>query len=229
MCSSYTTKSKTNKEVYEKNYGKPWLADDLAIEEKYHDASGEDAIGYPGSPMPVITIEKPDVIQAYQFGFIPHWLSPDKLNEQRATFNARIETITQLATWRDAWKNGQRCLVCTNGFFEHNKREKRKMFIHLKDEEFFYFGGIFNNYVNKQSGEIIKTMAVVTTASNSLIAEIHSRMPVMIQKNNAAAWIDPTASPQHILMQYSQPLNPSFMVMDYADDAPKTEKQGSLF
>ena len=55
MCSSYTTKSKTNKEVYEKNYGKPWLTDDLGVEEKYHDASGEDVIGYPGTPMPVIT------------------------------------------------------------------------------------------------------------------------------------------------------------------------------
>ena len=229
MCSSYTTKSKTNKEVYEKNYGKPWLTDDLGVEEKYHDASGEDVIGNPGTPMPVITIEKPEVIQAYIFGFIPHWLSPEKLNEQRSTFNARIETITQLATWRDAWKTGQRCLVCTNGFYEHNKREKRKMFIHLKDEEYFYYGGIFNNYINKQTGEIKKTMAIVTTTSNSLVAEIHSRMPVMIQKGNEGLWMDKTADTQHILMQFSQPLSPNFMIMDYADDEPKIQVQGSLF
>ena len=229
MCSSYTTKSKTNKEVYEKNYGKPWLTDDLDTEEKYHDDSGENAIGYPGSPMPVITIERPDVIQAYAFGFIPHWLSPDKLNEQRATFNARIETITQLATWRDAWKNSQRCLVCTNGFYEHNKREKRKMFIHLKDEEFFYYGGIFSNYVNKLTGEVKKTMAVVTTSSNSLIAEIHNRMPVMIQKGNEGLWMDKTADLQHLLLQFSEPLSPNFMVMDYADTLPEKPQQGSLF
>lgn len=218
-----------NKEVYEKNYGKPWLGEDLNVEEKYHDTTGENVIGYPGTPMPTITIEQPDVIQAYIFGFIPHWLSPDKIGEQRATFNARIETITQLATWRDAWKNGQRCLVCTNGFYEHNKREKRKMFIHLKDEEFFYYAGIYHNYVNKLTGEIIKTMAIITTTSNSLMAEIHGRMPVIIQQGNEKMWMDKNADKQHLLMQYGQPLSPNFMVMDYADEKPDVQKQGSLF
>ncbi len=141
------------KEVYEKTYGRPWLAEDADMEERYPVGSGEDFAGFPGSPMPVVTLERQDVIQAYRFGMIPHWTAPERVHEQRSTFNARIETITELATWRDAWKKGQRCLVCTNGFFEHNKAEKRKMFVHLRDVECFYYAGLYNNYINRKTAQ----------------------------------------------------------------------------
>lgn len=228
MCSSYTTKSKTDKAAYEKNYGKLWLEEDLAIAERYHEPNG-DAVGFPGSAMPVITLQKPEVIQAYIFGFTPGWLAPEKLNEQRATFNARIETIPQLATWRDAWKNAQRCIVCTNGFFEYNKREKRRMKIQMKDNECFYYAGLFNNYVNKETGEIHKTMAVVTTVANSLIGEIHNRMPVILSKGMETLWMDKSARLDEILGFYAVPFEAQKLSMAYADDVPPKPSQGSLF
>jgi len=228
MCSSYTTKSKTEKAAYEKNYGKPWLEADLVIAEKYHEADG-DAIAFPGAAMPVITLANPEYIQAYFFGFIPHWISADKVKEKRATFNARIETIPDLATWRDAWKNDQRCVVCTNGFFEFNKQEKRKMSIHLKDDACFFYAGIYSDYVNKQTGEIIRTMAVVTTEANSLVGEIHNRMPVIIPIGNEGLWLEKSADLNQLLKQYGEPFNANLMVMEYADEAPNKPIQGSLF
>lgn len=229
MCSSYTTKSKMVKEVYEQSFGRPWAEEDLGIEEKYHDESGNNAIAFPGTLMPVVTIERPQIIQAYQFGFIPHWTAPEKVNEQKATFNARIETITELATWRDAWKHGQRCLVCTNGFFEHNKAEKRKMFIHLQDAENFFYAGLYNNYINKKTGEIIRTMAVITTTPNSLIASIHNRMPVIIPIGTESPWLDPNADLKSLLANYTTPFSPDHMLMEYADKKPQKPVQGELF
>lgn len=217
------------KEAYKDAYGLPWEEDDLAIPERYVDAKGENAVAFPGSQMPVVTIEKPDVIQAYEFGFIPHWADPEKLKEIRNTFNARIETISQLATWRDAWKNAQRCLVCTTGFFEHNKREKRQMFIHLKKTEYFYYAGIYNDYVNKQTGEVRRTMAVITTVPNELIAQIHNRMPVIIVPGTENKWMDISSNPVQLLSEYKVPINASAMQMDYADGKPKKPEQGKLF
>ena len=229
MCSSYTTKSKMIKEVYEKTYGKPWLAEDLDITERYLDESGENTIAFPGTPMPVVTLERPEVIQAYRFGMIPHWTAPDRMHEQRATFNARIETITELATWRDAWKKEQRCLVCTNGFFEHNKAEKRKMFIHLRDAECFYYAGIYTNYINRKTGEIIKTMAVITTTPNHLIASIHNRMPVIIPIGSESPWLDPDADLRQLPATYTTPFTEDRMIMQYADKQPNKPEQGKLF
>ena len=113
------------KEEYELAYGAEWDKDDVDAKNTYTDESGKNTIGYPGITMPVITIDKPKIIQDYRFGFI-----------------ARIETISELATWRDAWKNKQRCVVLTNGFYEHDKKRKIKVFFHLKESENFYYAGI---------------------------------------------------------------------------------------
>ncbi len=217
------------KEEYEKTYGAAWDEGDINAKDTYTDESGKNVIGFPGITMPVITIDKPKIIQDYRFGFIAHWVNADKLGEMPNTFNARIETISELATWRDAWKNAQRCLVCTNGFFEHDKKRKMKVFIHLKEIENFYYAGIYNDYINKKTGEIIKTMAIVTTTANALIAEVHKRMPVMIKPGDENLWMDAHADLNLLLMQYGQPLNASFMVME--DEEPKEEKsaQGKLF
>ncbi|MBK7036879.1 MAG: SOS response-associated peptidase [Bacteroidetes bacterium] len=229
MCSSYTSKSKMKKEEYELAYGAEWDKDDVDAKDTYTDESGKNTIGYPGITMPVITIDKPKIIQDYRFGFIAHWLNADKLNEVRNTFNARIETISELATWRDAWKNKQRCVVLTNGFYEHDKKRKIKVFFHLKETENFYYAGIYNDYINKKTGEIIKTMAIVTTTANELISEVHTRMPVMLRPGDEKLWMDKDADLNHLLIQYGQPLNASYIIME--DEEPKATKvgQGSLF
>lgn len=217
------------KEEYELAFGKTWDNEDAEVKNAYVDEAGENTIGFPGNNMPVITIEKPDVIQDYRFGFIPNWLNPDKLKEVKNTFNARIETITELATWRDAWRKGQRCIVCTNGFYEFNKAEKRRIFIHLKNIMHFYYAGIYNNYVNKQTGEIIKTMAIITTSANSLVSQVHNRMPVIIKPGDENLWMDNSADLNHLLIQFSEPINANFMVMENAEQKPNKSGQTELF
>lgn len=216
------------KEEFEKAYGREW-AEGEDLKDAYTDESGENSVGFPGNKMPVITIEQPNLIQNYQFGFIPAWTDPEKLNEIRNTFNARIETIAELPTWRDAWRKGQRCLVCTNGFFEHDKKRKTKVFIHLKEMEHFYYAGIYGHYLNKKTGEIIRSMAVITTVPNSLIEPVHHRMPVIIKPGDEGIWMDPAADPHHLLLQYSQPMSPVFMVMEDVAEKPKKPWQGELF
>jgi len=229
MCSSYTSKSKTKKEEYQQSYGVAWEPADASNPDTYVDESGENSVGFPGNKMPVITIEKPTLIQDYEFGFIPHWVKSDGIDGYRGNHNAKIETITELPTWRDAWKAKQRCLVCTNGFFEHDKKRKQKVFIRLKDPENFYFAGLYNNWVNKGTGEVRRTMAIITTVPNELVATVHNRMPIIIRPGDHDAWMDISADLNHLLMQYSQPISAAFMIMEDSISKPKKSSQGELF
>ncbi|MFI5172528.1 MAG: SOS response-associated peptidase [Chitinophagales bacterium] len=215
MCSSYSTKSKMKRSDFEFVYQRKWDVADQDVSDNYVDESGANAIGFPGNKMPVITIEKPGMIQDYEFGFIPHWVKPEGLLQFKANHNAKIETIHELATWRDAWKNNQRCLVCTNGFYEYDKKRKQKVFIRLKDIENFYYAGIFNDWVNKQTGEVRKTMAIITTIPNELVATVHHRMPVIIKPGDENLWMD--ISNENILAQYTPPIDSSLLKMEDAD------------
>lgn len=231
MCSSYTTKSRTNKHRFEEIYGLPFDEQDMDKTDDYADESGDNALAFPGKTMPVITIEKPNVIQEYEFGFIPHWAKPDDNGNLKSTHNAKFETIAELPTWRDAWRKAQRCLVLTNGFFEHDKKRKQKVFIRLKECENFFFAGIYSNWINKATGEMRRTMAIVTTAPNSLVEVVHHRMPVMIPPGNEKIWMDNTADINHVFLQYSQPLSETFMLMEdvIKQEIKKGPVQGDLF
>src|SRR5579871_1257552 len=56
------------------------------------------------------------VSRKIHWGLIPKWAKSPKL--EYPTFNAKAETIDEKVTFRGPWKNGQRCLVVTDGFYE---------------------------------------------------------------------------------------------------------------
>jgi putative SOS response-associated peptidase YedK len=49
-----------------------------------------------------------------RWGLIPWWAKDEKLGV--STFNARADTIDRKPAFRDAWRDGKRCLVVTDGF-----------------------------------------------------------------------------------------------------------------
>jgi len=57
-----------------------------------------------------------------RWGLIPWWSKDMKL--QFSTFNAKAETVSTTPAFRDAWKDGRRCLVVTDGFYEWRKPDK---------------------------------------------------------------------------------------------------------
>ncbi|PIZ06606.1 MAG: SOS response-associated peptidase, partial [Flavobacteriales bacterium CG_4_10_14_0_8_um_filter_32_5] len=68
------------------------------------------AFSYPKTP--IITDEKPTIIQHYKWGLIPSWSKNTKISQH--TINARIETIKEKPAYRNNYN--KRCLVIANGF-----------------------------------------------------------------------------------------------------------------
>ena len=150
--------------------------------------------------VPVISSANPDRIELFQWGLIPSWTRNEEYaNDIRyKTFNARSETITEKPSFRNAIKTN-RCLVISKGFYEWQTigKEKFPYFIYLKDSPVFTFAGIFDQWTNHETGEILKTFSIITTHANPLMEKIHTikkRMPVILNREDEQAWLDTTVT-----------------------------------
>lgn len=142
---------------------------------------------------PVITNKQTGVIQMYSWGLIPSWSKDEKFRVN--TLNSRIETITEKPSFSSNVKN--RCLILTDGFFEwkwldDKGKHKQQYLVTLENMEPFAFAGIYSEWVNKSTGEVMNTYSMVTTEANELMAEIHNtkkRMPVILTPETEKLWL----------------------------------------
>jgi len=79
----------------------------------------------------------------------------------------------------------------------------------MKDGEPFSLGGLLE-YWQGPNGELT-TFTILTTTANSLMAEIHDRMPVIISPENYAQWLDPTMTDETRLHVIIGPYPERFM------------------
>jgi putative SOS response-associated peptidase YedK len=143
----------------------------------------------------VITNDKPDLIQFFQWGLIPFWTENEATANRikSRTLNARAETISTKPAYRVAIKT-KRCLVLTDGFYEYHDQNKRKypFYIRLKSKEAFAMASIWDTWTNKENSTVIHTFSIITTEANPLLARIHNtkkRMPVILKQDNEKKWI----------------------------------------
>jgi putative SOS response-associated peptidase YedK len=161
--------------------------------EKVEPVYNANAFSYPS--LPVITSTEPEAIHFMEWGLIPSWVKDhEKAKDLRKdTPNARIETIFEKPSFRES-AHKRHCLVPATGFFEwqHLNKKTYPYFIHLKDEEIFSFAGIWDEWTDKQSGEVKQTFSILTTDANPLMARIHNlkqRMPVILTKETEQDWL----------------------------------------
>lgn len=144
--------------------------------------------GFQFPQTPVITDKQPNTIQLFNWGLIPFWAKDDSIKKN--TLNARIETIHEKPSFRNAVNN--RCLILADGFYEwqwidDKGKQKQKYLITLSNDELFAFAGLWSEWTDKQTGEMLNTYTILTTDANHLMAEIHNtkkRMPVIVANEN---------------------------------------------
>lgn len=160
--------------------------------------------GFEFPKMPVITNKQPDRLQEFTWGLVPSWVkSPNEAMEIRAhTLNARSDTVFTKPSFRNAIIK-QRCLVPADGFYEWREVAGKKYpyFIYLKDKEIFSFAGIWEEWVDCSTGEVLKTYSILTTDANPLMEQIHNikkRMPVILPKEKELDWLKDGLSKEEI-------------------------------
>src|SRR5712664_637655 len=68
-------------------------------------------------------------------------------------------------------------------------REKRPFYFQLDDELPFAFAGIWDTWSDR--GDAVTSCAIITTAANELVGELHDRMPAILLHEVQQAWLDP--------------------------------------
>jgi putative SOS response-associated peptidase YedK len=97
--------------------------------------------------------------------------------------NARAETLAERRAFREAYSS-RRCLVPANGFYEWKRSgAKQPWYIRPADDELFAFAALWEKQPDHQS------CTVITTDANPAVASIHERMPVIIAREDYAAWL----------------------------------------
>jgi len=123
------------------------------------------------------------------------------------TLNAIGEEVLHKPTYKEAALK-RRCLVLASGFYEWRhftlpggKDTAYPYYVTLQDKEYFFMAGIYNPWVDQESGEVVDSFAILTTAANPLMEQVHNkkkRMPVILPEAEAAAWLEENLDPERI-------------------------------
>lgn len=149
--------------------------------------------GFSHPKMPVITSDFRETLSPMSWGLIPSWAKYDINKLRKSTLNARAETIFEKPSFKKSII-GKRCLVPASYFVEwqHKGSEKFPYKISVKDVPFFSFGGIYDEWNDFSTGELIQSFSIITTEANPLMAEIHNskkRMPLILSRENEKKWL----------------------------------------
>lgn len=147
----------------------------------------------------LLTIHK-DGLALDTWGLIPHWVKDENQAQDiwNKTINARGETIFEKPAFRDAAKLS-RCIIPVDGFFEHYHKGGKAYpyYIHASNNDPLMLGGIQAKWLNKETGEIIPTVSIVTTHGNELLSKIHNnpkikepRMPLILNNEDHNKWLN---------------------------------------
>jgi len=132
--------------------------------------------------------------------------------------------VATAPAFRAAFKK-RRCLIPATGFYEWKKLEdgsKQPYLIGMRDGLPFSFAGLWERW---DKGEApIETFTIITGEPNSLVADLHNQMPVILDPDDYHAWLTAadTTIPQAMLQPFPAQLMTAFPVSKRVN-SPKSD------
>lgn len=178
---------------------------------EYHHVSG-----YSHPKIPIYSSKNPTTPKLHSWGLIPSWVKDEQsaIKLQNSTLNARIESISEKPAFRKAAKS-QHCLIFVDGFYEHHhlKGKTYPHYIASADREPLCLAGLWDEWINPETGEIYTGFSIITTRANDFMEKIHNnpklpeaRMPFLLKPEEEEIWIN-APSEELLLNKSSQEKN----------------------
>ena len=123
-----------------------------------------------------------------RWGLVPRWAKDLSIGFK--TFNARSETVHEKPSFKAAFKS-RRCLIPADGFYEWKRLPKGKLphYIYRADGRPLALAGIWASWKDPDGGERVATCSIITGRPNDLVADIHDRMPVILDPERFSDWL----------------------------------------
>ena len=136
-----------------------------------------------------------------RWGFRPAWMKENA----PAPINAKAETLATSRMFQESLRR-RRCLVPADGFYEWKavagQKRKQPWYVKVRDG-LFAFAGL---WTPGAGAGVPPTCAIITTAPNELLAEIHNRMPAILERSDEDRWLDPRVTDTAELSSCLRPL-----------------------
>lgn len=158
---------------------------------------------FPTDRVPILTIGpvgKP-VANLFKWGF------PGFNQKVPLIINARSETIEVKPSFKRLVASN-RCLVPASAFYEWKTtpQGKEKYIIRAEGHSMFYMAGLYNSFTDTQ-GNPINCFVIITVDADEAMSQVHSRMPVILERRQSHLWLESPLALSSLLKPYENPLS----------------------
>ena len=136
-------------------------------------------------------------LQVVRWGLVPSWAKDPSIGNRM--INARMETVAEKPAFRRAFAK-RRALLPADGYFEwygEVKGKKQPFFIRPADGGVLAMAGLYELWRDPSVPEDadidpwLWTVTVLTTTATDDLGRIHDRMPLLVERERYAEWLDP--------------------------------------
>ena len=158
-------------------------------------------------------------LRSLRWGLVPSWAKDPAIGNRM--INARMETVAEKPAYKKAFAS-RRCLLPADGYFEWyetsqltkaGKPRKQPFFIRPADGGVLAMAGLYEIWRDPTRDDddperFRWTCTVLTTRAEDSVGHIHDRMPLMVERDRWAAWLDPATTGKDDLLPLLVPAAP---------------------
>lgn len=146
---------------------------------------------------------KAPIVDEMWWGYRPKWAK----GNGNQPINARVETVATNAYFKSAFAR-HRCLIPADGWYEwiKNSKPKQPHFLARIDKEPLYFAGIFAARDDGSMG-----CAIVTEPGRGSAADVHDRMPLILDDDSLQHWLAPDITDRETIKQIVRHIDASLI------------------
>ena len=129
------------------------------------------------------------------WGFRPFWADDERKRAAQTWINARAETAWDSPAFGRSLRT-RRCVVPADAFYEWDRNAQPRQPYAIgpaADGDMLALAGIWSPIHGERP-----TAAIMTTSPNELLAPVHNRMPVILDRGALDVWLDPEADLGHV-------------------------------